>query len=274
MHARALPMCIYDASTCVWSHLFCRGGGLEWDAFRNTNLLGNVADGAQTRIDKLQHTADHHNCPACIGANLLLIQIDSDFSRLPFTQASSLWMVIRRQRRNLKPRTHESNQGYIEALEKFFGRCGFATSTLGICGNINSRGHRTHFLSMAARRIRGSARPAIRSSITKYRAGPNPQTLQVVGKTPAIFARGHPKWSPRDILSEEDEEDLFSKAQAIPSCAGLLGWRASRTTPRRPVVSCAACGSRTSFWRDKDDISEIYIPEDAVKTTPGLARSH
>lgn len=229
--------------------------------------VGNVADGAQTRIDKLQHTADHHNCPACIGANLLLIQIDSDFSRLPFSQASTLWMVIRRQRRNLKPRTHESNQGYIDALDKFFGPTRLCDITPGQLHEYQLV-RATNTLPVNGREEHPWKRAAGHSIIN--------HELSALGQIlkhcklweklkPYYSPEGIPKWSPRDILSEEDEEDLFCKAASHPEAA-LAYWVACITN-NTTAAGCELRGLRLKniFLRDKDDISEIYIPEDAVK---------
>lgn len=225
-----------------------------------------AADGAQTRIDKSQHTANHHNCPACIEANLLLIQIDSDFSRLPFNQASTLWMEIRRQRRNLKPRTHESNQGYIDALEKFFG-------AIRLC-DITPGHLRAYQLARAANSISVSGRerhPWKRTaghSIINHEISALAQILKHCKLwekiQPYYSPEGIPKWSPRDILSEEDEEDLFSKAASHPEAA-LAYWVACITN-NTTAAGCELRGLRLKniFLRGKED-SEIYIPEDAVK---------
>jgi integrase len=82
---------------------------------------------------------------------------------------------------------------------------------------------------------------------------------------PYYSPEGIPKWSPRDILSEEDEEDLFSKAASHPEAA-LAYWVACITN-NTTAAGCELRGLRLKniFLRDKDDISEIYIPEDAVK---------
>lgn len=66
-----------------------------------------------------QHKRGHKNCPACSEANLLLVYIDSDFSRLPFPRAADMWLELRK-RGHLKARTHETNKNYVESLGRFF----------------------------------------------------------------------------------------------------------------------------------------------------------
>src|SRR6185312_17060792 len=71
------------------------------------------------RLDPRSHTADHINCPACNEANVSLLEIDKDFSRLPFPCAAQFWMNLR-QYGHLKSRTHETNANYINTLSRFF----------------------------------------------------------------------------------------------------------------------------------------------------------
>jgi integrase len=234
------------------------------------NLPQIAADGAQTRkSDESQHTADHKDCPACIEANLLLIQIDSDFSRLPFSQAATLWMVIRRQRRNLKPRTHESTQGYIDALEKFFG-------AIRLCDITPGHLH-AYQLARAANSIAINGREV---QPWKHMAGHSivNHEISTLGQIlkhcklweklqPYYSPEGIPKWSPRDILSEEDEEDLFSKGASHPEAA-LAYWVAC-ITDNTTAAGCELRGLQLKniFLRTGKDISEIYIPKEAVKNS-------
>jgi integrase len=235
---------------------------------RNPKIqIKNTRGSAGARKDGLQHTADHYNCPACIEENLILIQIDSDFSRLPFSQASKLWMAIRKQRRSLKLRTHETNQGYIDALDKFFGAIRLCDITPGHLRAYQlARG--SNSLTIKGREVRPWKRPA-GHSILNHEISALGQILKHCKLwekiQPYYTPEGIPKWSPRDILSEEDEEDLFSKAASHPE-ASLAYWVACITN-NTTAAGCELRGLRLKhiFLRDSNDISEIYIPEDAVK---------
>jgi integrase len=82
---------------------------------------------------------------------------------------------------------------------------------------------------------------------------------------PYYFPLDIPKWSPREILSEEDEEQFFKTAAADPESA-LAYWIATITN-NTTASGCELRGLRLKhiFLRDASEISEIYIPEDAVK---------
>src|SRR5437763_948013 len=82
-------------------------------------VVHSTSSGADPGKKTLQHTVNHQDCPACIEANLLLVELDSDFTRRPFSEAAQTWMELRK-RGNLKARTHEDNETYIVALGHFF----------------------------------------------------------------------------------------------------------------------------------------------------------
>src|SRR6185312_11647716 len=110
---------LFDAKVAFLAYKSTRQG-CRMAALKQHNFsLDSTAGGSTGRLRAPQHTADHIHCPACTETNLLLLQIDNDFSRLPFSSAAQLWMELRRHG-HLKARTHESNDGYIEALGKFF----------------------------------------------------------------------------------------------------------------------------------------------------------
>jgi integrase len=76
---------------------------------------------------------------------------------------------------------------------------------------------------------------------------------------------GIPNWSPRDVLTEEDEEKLFSIAASHPE-AQLAYWVACITN-NTTAAGCELRGLRLKnlFLKDGKEISEIYVPADAVK---------
>ena len=233
-------------------------------------LTPDAEAGAQTRKDGLQHTADHYNCPACIEADLLLIQIDSDFTRLPFSRASQLWMEIRRQRRNLKRRTHDSNQGYVDALGKFFG-------ALRLC-DITAGHLRSYQIQRTENPVTGIGPGGQEQYIWKRRAGHSlinhelSALAQILSHCklwekiqPYYSPLGIPNWSPREVLTEEEEEHLFSVAASHPE-AQLAYWVACITN-NTTAAGCELRGLRMKnlFLREGKEISEIYVPADAVK---------
>jgi integrase len=229
-------------------------------------LNGKRSTGATRR--KWAHTADHYDCPACIEANLLLVSMDSDFSRLPFARAAALWMELR-QRGHLKPRTHESNLGYIEALGRFFAAMKLCDITPGhLKGYQDARQGNTMVIDGQA--VHPWQKPAGHSIIN--------HEISCLGQIlkrcklwqrlqPYYFPLAIPKWSPREefVLSEEDEEELFSKAASCPD-AQLAYWVACITN-NTTAAGCELRGLRLKniYLRMGKEISEIYVPQDAVK---------
>jgi integrase len=218
---------------------------------------------------KLSHTPDHQDCPACKAADLLLVQIDSDFSRRLFREAAELWMTIRRRDNSLKARTHETNTQYIEALGRFFGNMRL---------NDISPGHlkmyqdaRANNLLIVAEKETHPWKRAAGHSIINHEISTLAQILKHCKLwdrlRPLYFPLTTPKWSPREekILSEEDEQDLFEKAAKHPECA-LAYWVACITN-NTSAAGCELRGLRLKHihLRPGNDISEIYVPSDAVK---------
>jgi integrase len=230
---------------------------------------GTAKAGGQTRAqDGLQHTANHKNCPACIEADMQLVALDSDFSRFTFNRASELWMELR-GRGHLKARTHESNRGYLDALARFFGEIRLCDITAGhlrayqIARTDNS-------LDVSGARTtpwkRGAGHSIINHELSCLARILKHARLWVKLQ-PYYFPLAIPKWSPRDVLSEEDEETLFSVAASHPEAA-LAYWIACITN-NTTAAGCELRGLRIKnlFLRPAGEISEIYIPEDAVKNS-------
>jgi len=229
-----------------------------------------TAAGESARADGLRHSAGHIDCPACIEADLQLIQMDLDLSRLSFEQAAPVWMELRR-RGHLKARTHETNLGYIAALHKFFGALRLCDITAGhlreyqllrtqnpVIGHIDGR--ELHTWRLAAGHSLINHELSFLAQMLKH--------CRLWSKLqPYYFPLAIPKWSPRDVLSEEDEEELFSKAAGHPE-AQLAYWVACITN-NTTAAGCELRGLRLKhlLLREPPEISEIYIPEDAVKNS-------
>ena len=216
----------------------------------------------------LRHTPDHRDCPACVEANMLLVGLDSDFSRLPLGRARLLWMELRK-RGHLKSRTHESNEGYFDALEKFFGSMRLCDMTPGHL-RAYQIARAANILEIDNHQTRPWHRPA-GNSIINHELSALAQVLKhckMWGKLqPYYFPLAIPKWSPTEVLSEEDEEELFKVAAAHPEAA-LAYWVACITNNTTAAgIELRGLRLKNIFLRQGRDISEIYIPEDAVKNT-------
>lgn len=206
-----------------------------------------------------RHTC-HIECPACIEANLELLKFDSDFSRLLFREASALYLELRKQSHKLKPGTHSTDAQYGEMLGRFFNE-------LRLC-DITPGHIRSYQLS----------RPENTGEVWGGKAGNSIVNHEIsylsrVLKHAKLWAKIQPyyfplpldAWSPREILSEDDELDFFSHAASTPG-AQLAYWIACITN-NTSAVGCELRGLRLRhvYLRGADEISEIYIPPEAVK---------
>lgn len=82
------------------------------------------AEKAKVELAKgLAHTPDHKDCPACMATDEILKADPAAMATMTFIEAAAYWRRIRLNDPELKPRTHESVDGSLNALEKFFGHC-------------------------------------------------------------------------------------------------------------------------------------------------------
>lgn len=174
-------------------------------------------------------------------------------------------MVLRR-RSFLKERTHESTLGYLEALKRFFGKIRLCDITAGqireyqIARGANSlllEGTKTApWTNIAGHSIINHEISALGQMLKHCKLWPRIK--------PYYFPLSIPKWSPRQILSEEDEEELFRIGSEHPEVA-LAYWVAAITN-NTTAAGCELRGLRLKhIFLRPDDISEVYIPEEAVK---------
>lgn len=223
-----------------------------------------------------RHIRGHKDCPACIGANVLLVQMDSDFTRLKFGEAATLWMELRKQR-SFKERTHETNEQYIDALGRFFDMrlCDISPGHIRAYQNarqenaLNIDGQLTHpwkrFAGNSIINHEISCLALIMQGKTHKRQAPR---SKIWANIQSLYSPlPIPAWSPRDVLSEEDEEELFSKAASYPEAA-LAYWVACITNNTTAAgLELRGLRLKNIFLRDGKEISEIYIPPDAVKNS-------
>ncbi len=231
------------------------------------SIVGGFAQQSLAFESAEEHTLDHVNCPACRAANIALQAEKINISSLPFSEARKFWKLRRAQSTSLKERTHETDGGYMNALEKFFGKLRLRDITPG-----HLRGYQIARLHNLVRAAGRELHP------WKQRAGNSAinHELSLLGRMlrhcrlwarikPYYFPLDIPNWSPRDILSEEDEAEFFKTAADQPE-AQLAYWIAAITN------NTTAAGGELRGLRLKNiflalpgEISEIYIPEDAVK---------
>jgi integrase len=215
---------------------------------------------------ELEHTIDHMDCPACWAADEELRGVDAQLAKMRFDQAALYWMRLRRQSRSFHERTHETTEDYLNALNKFFAALRLCDITPG-----HLRGYQLARLNNAVRSGGQELHPwkhKAGHSIINHEISALGQMLQHCRLWPRIrpfyFPLAIPGWSPRTVLSEEEEERLWKLAAGHPE-AQLAYWVATITN------NTTAAGSELRGLRLKhlflhtEEIAEIYIPEDSVK---------
>ncbi len=218
-------------------------------------------------IDDLAHTPDHHECPACKAFDAALQVQRKNIASLTFSEARLYWATRRIQETGIKAGTHERDDAYMEALNHFFAPIRLRDITPG------------HLRSYQMARSKNTMR--VESGDTKpWRRRAENSTinheLALLGRILGhcrlwknlkeyYFPLPVPKWSPREIMSEEDEAEFFRRGAHDPQAqlAYLVACLTNNTT---------ASGSELRFLRFKyiflrpaAEISEIYIPPEGVK---------
>jgi len=257
-----------DGFTRDFDSLVDLPGSVESYPMGQLKLVYPNAQSSAFDLDFLhKHTTDHQNCPACQAANEALQVNSADLAGMLFADASRFWMLLRRQSNALKPRTHETTQCYLDALNKFFGQLRLCDITPGHVRSYQiARQH--NIVRTADQETHPWQRPAGDSIINHEicALGMMMKRARLWHRIkPYYFPKSMPNWSPREILTEEEEEKLWKIASQHPEAA-LAYWVATITN-NTGAAGLELRGLRLKhlFLRGPEEISEIYIPEDSVK---------
>ena len=211
------------------------------------------------------HTADHVNCPACLRANAAFVVSTADFGAMSFDDATTFWQLYRAQDPDLRARTHETTLGYIHALQKFFSSIRLRDITPG------------HLRQYQIARLHNSISiQGQENHPWKQKAGHSMinHELSVLGQMmtlaklwhrlkPYYFPLKQKSWSPREILTEEDEELLWEIAARHPEAA--LAYWVAVITNNTTASGMELRGLRLKNLFLTSVIGEIYIPEESCK---------
>jgi integrase len=214
---------------------------------------------------KLDHTRDHFECPACRQANKALLLTGADLAAMPFDDAKTAWCLLRRQSAGLRERTHEATLGYLNSMGVFFGRMRLCDITPGHVRAYQIARKRNTL------RIEGTDRHPWPDPVGNSYINHEIATLGLMMKFASLWHRIKPyysplpvpKWSPRDVLTVEQEEALFKHLPKKPEAA-LAYWVAAITN-NTTASGMELRGLRLKHLFLTDVIAEIYIPEDSVK---------
>jgi integrase len=215
-----------------------------------------------------QHTLDHINCPACKTADEALQGgVNLEVGKMPFREAGCYWMRLRNQDTGLKPRAKEATACYLTALEKYFGGMRLCDITPGAI-----RGYQMARLANSLW-VGGVETHPWKRKCENGTVNHELVTLAQLMRHCNLWYRiqefyfplSVPQWSPRTVLTEEQEEHLWNTVSKCPEAA--LAYHVATITNNTTASGIELRGLRMSGirLRPEGEISEIYIPEDAVK---------
>lgn len=234
---------------------------------RRNPLVENLQRGLFEIEGGKPHTIDHINCPACRAFDKLLAANLLSMADKTFPQAAKVWQRLRRNSNSLRKRTHESVDEYVTALSKFFKTIKMRAINPGTL-LAYQMARKSNAIAVAGKIHRPWKKIASNSRIN-HELNVVAQMLRACKKwekiRPYYFPLQDKKWSPREILSEKEEEALFRKAAGYPE-AELAYWVAvitNNTTASGSELRCLKL--ENVYLRLPGDISEIYVPPEACK---------
>ena len=214
------------------------------------------------------HTADHLNCPACLAADAQLRIDPLDLASLPFSAARKRWEKYRREDASLRESTHESTATHLNAIEKFFGLIPLSRITPGHL-RCYQEARQRNLLAIDGEEKHPWIGIVKNATINKEIT----QLSLLLGHcklwaalAPYYFPLETPTWSPvKEIMEEGEERRFFHLAMQEPRAR--LAYLVALVTNNTSASGCELRGLRIGSisLRRPELISEIYIPEDAVK---------
>ena len=178
------------------------------------------------------HTVGHIDCPACQAFDELVKADLLGMANQIFEDAAVVWQRVRKNSNALRERTHEAVDEYVVALKTFLEGIVMRSVNPGMLKAYQTA-RKTNSLAIAGKVHRPWRRCANHTRIN-HELNVLAQMLRACNEweniRPYYFPLSVPKWSPREILSEKQEEDLFKNVAGYPEMETLR----SRTCPQVP----------------------------------------
>ncbi|MGC1784338.1 MAG: site-specific integrase [Acidobacteriaceae bacterium] len=198
-----------------------------------------------------------------------------EFSALTLKEAVPTWKQIREQRERLRPATHKATNGCFVALQKFFGDTPLNRITAGQL-RAYQIARKANLIVTEHGETRPWKKPAGNSCIN-HEMTALAQLLHHCGLWASLALYYAPlwipAWSPRDVPSEQEEQNLFAAAAGCREA--MLAYWVACITHNTSAAGCELRGLKLGnlFFREPvigtDGIdtnpSEVYIPPEIVK---------
>jgi integrase len=221
-----------------------------------------------------QHTVDHVNCLACKAVDEIMKADLLGMSGQTFPEAARVWQSVRRNSNSLRERTHESVDDYISALSRFFKRTTMSSITPGMLKSYQMA-RKTNAIIMNDKVQRPWKRAAGHSRIN-HEINLLEQMLKACKEWEKIkpyYSRlKEENWSPRQILTEKQEEELFKKVAGYPEAELAYCVAAITNNTTASGMELRGLKFENIFLRKPEEISEIYIPPEACKNDSRLRK--
>jgi integrase len=236
--------------------------GQRWGA--DSRLSGDLA---RDLTPQRTHTVDHINCPSCEAYDRFVKSDLLGMAGQRFVEAARVWSSAQWKSGKLRPRTLESLGEYLRALNKFFRDIRMSSINPGML-KAYQQARLSNAIGVAGQIHRPWRKMASHSRIN--------HELNVLGQMlrackewekirPYYFPLKTNSWSPREILSEKEEEELFRKTAGYPEAE--LAYCVAAITNNTTASGIELRGLRLEnvYLRPTGEISEIYIPAEACK---------
>lgn len=213
------------------------------------------------------HTIDHVDCPACQQLDELMKADLLGMAGQTFPEAAKVWQRVRRNSNTLRERTHESVAEHIAALSRFFRNVRISSINPGML-KAYQVARKSNAIAVDGKMSRPWSRIASHSRIN-HELGVLAQMLKACKEwekiRPYYFPLPLKSRSPREILSEKEEQELFTKIAGYPEAelAYCVAAITNNTTASGIELRCLKI--ENIFLRPAGEISEIYIPPEACK---------
>jgi hypothetical protein len=208
-----------------------------------------TGDLARDLTEERGHTIDHIDCPSCQAYDHFVKSDLLGIAGQRFEEAARVWASAQWKSDKYRPRTLESLADYLRSLNKFFKNIRMSSINPGML-KAYQQARRSNAIGVEGKVQRPWKKMAGHSRIN--------HELNVLGQMlracnewekirPYYFPLKTNSWSPREILSEKEEEELFRKVAGYPEAelAYCIATITNNTTAsgielRKPTL----CGGR------------------------------
>jgi integrase len=188
--------------------------------------------------------------------NQRIMNIDRAISTMLFPIAAERWVEWKRP--YVLPRTTEAHQTYIQALNRFF---------YGLPLNEIKPGHLREYQRMRQANADGTWKRVAGASAINHELNVLAQILEYAGLWQALKPYYHPmrmpRWSPRRVMTPEEERRLFAIASTNPDYE--LAYLVASLTNNTTASGCELRLLQIHHFQLLASPPEILIPSDRVK---------